>query len=205
MIQLGMMRPSTGSQLLRTVDATPQMTFSENQSQSVTKGKTTSTSFIDSLVDRLVAKEGLIFLATNSSPSSSTPLSASFFTPHRYRYHFATALNLEERKQLSELSAAMNSVFTDERLLPRHSLLYNLADAFNWPANYATKVVAFCRALPAYASLPPEDQLAVLKQFYMELLTLRTSFHYDPVANGFPVLAVSLEARFLLLFFYNVV
>ncbi len=196
MLQLGMKMQK--SQLSRTDDDTNSaaMLVSENNESTPTK----TSILIDSLVDRLIDLESLSS-STNSSPfssSSSSSLSSSsssssspFFTPHRYRYHFVTALNLEERKQLAELATSMNSTFTDERLLPQHSILSDLADAFNWPANYATKVVAFCRSLPSYACLPQADQLAVLKQFYMECLTLRTSFNYDPVANGYPVLAVS--------------
>lgn len=141
------------------------------------KIKPTSASF-DTLIDRLVDEEGL-----------TTSFSDQFNTRNRPKYHFPTDLGVQERKQLAKLTSAM-AVFADERHLPRQGLLSDLGDAFNWPANYAKKVVAFCGHLSAYTCLPPGDQLSVLKSFYMELLTLRTAFNYDPVANGYPVLAV---------------
>lgn len=144
------------------------------------KASTSTSVFFDALIDHLVEKEGL---------TTSFSSSFSFYTQTRPKYHFATELGIEERKQLEEIARAM-AVFADERHLPRYGLLNDIGDAFNWPANYATQVVAFCRRMSAYDCLPPADQLAVLKAFYMELLTLRTAFNYDPPSNGYPVLAV---------------
>lgn len=112
---------------------------------------------------------------------------------------YAFDLNACERNCIRELETAM-SVFKDEATLPSIGPMSSLEEAFNWPTNYSRKIIQFCKRIPAFTLLQQNDQLIIIKAFYMEFLTLRASFAFEPDKNGYRVLAVNKERGNVLIF-----
>src|SRR5699024_10371202 len=55
---------------------------------------------------------------------------------------------------------------------------------------YVSRIIEFCKRIGAFKCIKQDDQLALLKPFYFELLAIRFSFLYDPNSDGYPVIEV---------------
>lgn len=112
--------------------------------------------------------------------------------------HSNRSLFPAEIRLLTEIDLALG-VFEDETQLPLSGVVTNLVGVFNWPSVYARRIVKFCKSMSAFKILPQDDQLLILKYFYMNLLTCRVSFTWNEAQFGYPIIAdeTGKEAVFL--------
>lgn len=82
----------------------------------------------------------------------------------------------------------MTTSFENERTMPVTVQLTHFMDAFSLYGRYTKKIVKFCKTITAFRHLTPNDQLALLKPFHSEIISIRTSFLYDPQTDGFVIL-----------------
>ena len=135
-------------------------------------------------MELLLRKE--IFVETTNVNSQIEPISQNF---KRRRNYNSYALSESDHELIAELDSA-SSIFEDERTLPVIGQMDTKVDAFNWPAIYSGRIVHFCKQINAFNWLNSNNQLAVLKQFFMYFLTVRIASNYDIVTDGYFILAV---------------
>lgn len=141
---------------------------------------------------------------TAKLPSKSCPVSEKSFVDLHFDFHHLTSLLLPyEAVLFSELQQAMSSNFVNERLLPlstsfssnssnsttepsSSSTSAELLAVYNTHCCYIRRVIGFCKAISVFRRLPLVDQLALLKEFYVDVLTLRAAVNYCPSEDSFP-------------------
>lgn len=103
-------------------------------------------------------------------------------------FYTADRLNSHELEQINELDRAMNTCFANEKSMPVAVELTHFMDAFSLYGRYTRKIIKFCKTITAFRDLHSNDQLALLKPFHSEIISIRTSFLYDPASDGFLIL-----------------
>lgn len=88
---------------------------------------------------------------------------------------------------IAELQHAMGH-FVEEIALPEVRSTTDIVEVLSWPKIYSKRIVKFCKSIRAFRSLKDEDQLAILKPFYYQLLVVRAVFMFDAHRNGYPVM-----------------
>lgn len=107
----------------------------------------------------------------------------------------ASNLSYYERQMIGQIQNAM-SLFEEEKTLPVRCVVTKINDSINWPVFYAKRIIKFCKRIPPFNDLTKEDQLIIIKPFYIQLLSVRCYFMFDYKQNGYYVLAVCSWAIF---------
>jgi len=101
-------------------------------------------------------------------------------------------LNTHERDLLSEIEHAnVIAAFYDENRLQVIGEVTDLVYALNLAELYIKKTIKFCKNFLAFRTLIQDDQLAILKSFFTELMIVRFAFVFNPEKDGYPVIEVS--------------
>lgn len=150
-----------------------------------TKDDNLSNSAIEFLHDHIVKTHSLFHQNIEKVVFQKTETFEVSSTQNRKRI-YACDLSENERHLIYELQNAM-SVFVDERTLPEARESCDVADLIIWPKFYAKKIIKFSKNIQSYKLLHSNDQLQLLKSFYLQLLLIRAMFNYDVTRKGYPV------------------
>ena len=86
-------------------------------------------------------------------------------------------------------------IFVDENFLQRiheqERVITNVFDIFNLQGLYIKKIVKFCKNIGPFKELKQQDQLAILKPFHSEIMSIRNSYLYCPERQGYYTIVVS--------------
>lgn len=94
-----------------------------------------------------------------------------------------TNLQAYERLQLEQVQYAF-SAFIDESALEVAGQFQSAQQILNHPCLYIVPTITFCKRLPTFKALPPEDQLILFKNFFPEMDSVRVSYRYDHSVDG---------------------
>lgn len=111
--------------------------------------------------------------------SKSNPNSNGDLSPHEWA-------------QIERLARAME-VFEDEHTLPIVGEARSLTHAFSVCGFYAKRIVKFCKQIPPFNSLTRQEQMRILKPFYIEMFVVRCAFNTRTSCGGLLWIAVSLK------------
>lgn len=118
--------------------------------------------------------------------------SVDIFKAQSRRKKYAADLTVIERQLISELQNAMN-VFEDESKIEQVREIGSNEDITNFlnlPVHYIKRIVKFCKNVSAFKCLKSDDQMIILRPFFMECLNIRFMFIYDVEKDGHAILEV---------------
>ena len=116
-------------------------------------------------------------------------------------------LQPHECERMQSLSMIMEQIFPDEQSLS--PLIMSMSpvrvlDATNLQVvGYLRKIIKFCKQMKSFCNLNPDDQRAMLKEFFHVFVLVRQAFAYDANVDRFPIYAVSEYYCITIQNFYN--
>ncbi|KAJ6223914.1 hypothetical protein RDWZM_002459 [Blomia tropicalis] len=102
-------------------------------------------------------------------------------------------LQPHECERMQSLSMIMEQIFPDEQSLS--PLIMSMSpvrvlDATNLQVvGYLRKIIKFCKQMKSFCNLNPDDQRAMLKEFFHVFVLVRQAFAYDANVDRFPIYA----------------
>ena len=103
---------------------------------------------------------------------------------------FASNLTILERELIAELQTSIDECFEEEHKLIVIGEIDDFVQAINFPVLYVRRIVKFCKKISAFRQLTSDDQLIILKPFFIELLAVRFTYYFDIVNDGHYILKV---------------
>ncbi len=94
-------------------------------------------------------------------------------------------LNFIELHYIAQIVRASAAAFKDEDSAPVVANATDVVYILNLAEYYIGKTIRFAKSLSAFLVLSQEDQLALLKAFFTELLILRLGFFYQAATDGY--------------------
>lgn len=99
-----------------------------------------------------------------------------------------TAYEIQCINQIVTVSA----IFQDERKLEIRGNVEDIVGALNLLEFYGKKLITFAKSIAAFSSLNSEDQLILIKEYFLEKMILRAAFNYNWEHDGYPQVGVSI-------------
>ena len=111
------------------------------------------------------------------------------FIPTPIQYYQTIDLNQIELNRIKELNIATSlAAFYDQNRFEIIGDVTHLVEALNLGELYIRKTIKMCKNISAYKSLKQDDQLSILKVYFIELIVICFSFTFDPKMDGFPII-----------------